>query len=229
MVAIVVNSASILVGSIIGLIIKNNVQKRITDAIMVAIGLFTVYIGITSLTSNISAIVYLLAIVIGGVFGTLLKIEDRIDQFSVKIQKKFSNNEEENRFAAGFAGFFIVSCVGAFTIVASFNVGLGDNTMMYTKAAMDFVVSMAMASSLGAGVLCAGVPIILYECILAGFSSALAPVLDDSMIEAFSCMGAILTIAIGSNVTGATKFKVVNYVPSLLLAPLFAFLISYIQ
>lgn len=227
MLAIAVNAATILIGSLIGLLIKNNLKKNITDAIMIAIGFFTVYVGITGLKSEVNAIVYLLAVVLGGITGTALQIEEKIDALAKKIQNKFSKDDSENRFASGFVGFFVVSCVGAFTVVASFNVGLGDNTMMYTRAVMDLVVSMAMASSLGIGVLFAGIPIILYETVLALFSGFLVDILSGTMIDAFSCMGAILTLAIGMNVAGVTKFKVVNYIPSLILAPLFAFLTEY--
>lgn len=226
MIAIAVNAATIIAGSLIGLLIKNNLKKNITDAIMIGIGFFTVYIGITGLSTNVNSIVYLISVIIGGVIGTALKIEDNINKAALKLQKKLTKDDEENRFAAGLTGFFIMSCVGAFTIVASFNAGIGDNTMLYTKAIMDLIVSMAMASSLGIGVLFAGIPIILYELILVCFSGFLSSFLGDSMIEAFSCMGAILTIAIGTNVAGVTKFKVVNYVPSLILAPLIAFIIE---
>lgn len=82
------------------------------------------------------------------------------------------------------------------------------------------------AIMIGIGVLFAGIPIILYEGILILFSATLSPVLGDSVISAFSCMGAILTLAIGTNVAGVTKFKVVNYIPSLIIAPVLAYLIS---
>lgn len=229
MIAILSNGITIIAGSLIGLLIKNNINKTLTDAIMVAIGLFTVYVGIIGLSSEVNAVVYLLAIVIGGVIGTLLKIEERIDKAALIIQNKLSKNDTENRFATGFTGFFIISCVGAYTIVASFNAGLGDNTMLYTKSIMDFVVSMAMASSLGIGVLFAGIPIILYEVILVTFSGFISGFLNDTMITAFSCMGAILTVAIGIGVTGIKKLKVVNYIPSLVLAPLFAYIFDLLN
>lgn len=228
MTGILVNAITLLIGSTVGMVIKSNIKKSITDAIMVGIGFFTVYIGLTGLSSGINAIVYLLAIILGGVIGTALQIEEGIDRLALKIQNKLAKGDEEKRFAEGFSSFFIMSATGAFTIIACFNAGLGDNTMLYTRSVMDLIVSMAMASTFGVGVLFAGIPIILYELILVCFSGALAPVLSDTMIEAISCMGAILTVAIGTNVAGVTKFKVVNYIPALLLAPLFAFLIERI-
>ena len=222
--AILINAATILAGSGVGLIIKNNVKRSLTDAIMLGIGLFTVYIGITGFSGGVNALVYLLALVLGGVLGTALGIEEGIDRLAKKAQDTLAKNDGEDRFAAGLTDFFIMSCSGAFTIVACFNAGLGDNTMLYTKSVMDLVVSMAMASSLGIGVMAAGVPILLYEGLLIAFSGALAPVLSETMLEAISCTGAILTVAIGANVTGVSKFKVMNYVPALVLAPLFTFL-----
>jgi len=226
MIAIAVNLVTIAIGSLIGLLIKNNVKKDITDAIIVGIGFFTVYMGITGLKTEINSIVYLMSVILGGILGTAIKIEERIDKFALKVQNKLSKNDNENRFASGFTGFFIMSCVGAYTIVASFNAGLGDNAMLYTKSVMDFIVSLAMSASLGIGVLFAGIPIVLYELVLVCFSGFLSSFLGESMIEAFSCMGAILTIAIGTNVAGITKFKVVNYVPSLIFAPLLVWIME---
>ncbi len=224
MIAIAVNAATIIIGSLIGLLINKNVKKSLTDAIIVGIGFFTVYMGIMGLNSSVNSIIYLLSIIFGGIIGTALQIEEKLNKAALKVQNRFAKDDAENRFASGLAGFFIMSCVGAFTIVASFNAGLGDNTMLYTKSVMDFIVSLAMASTLGIGVLFAVIPTVLYEGLLVCFSSVLSSLLGGTMIEAFSCMGAILTIAIGTNVAGVSKFKVVNYVPCLIFAPLFAFI-----
>lgn len=228
MVAVLVNAVTVMLGSTVGLLIKNNLKKSITDAILIGIGLFTVYMGVTGLTVGLNSLVYLLALVIGGVAGTALKIEERIERLGLRIQNKLSKGDAENRFAEGLTGFFIMSCSGAFTVLACFQAGLGNHTMLYTKAAMDLVVSMAMAASLGAGVMLAGVPIVLYEVILVAFSGALAPLLNETVTEAISCTGAILTLAIGLNVAGISKFKVMNYIPALVLAPLFASLLAKI-
>lgn len=224
MISTAINAAAILAGGLIGLLVKHNIRENISDAIMIGIGLFTVYTGITGLTKGINALVYLLAIVLGGVTGTAMRIDERITLLAKKVQHKLSEGSEDSSFASGVTGFLVISGVGAFTIVASVNAGLGDNTMMYTKCVMDFVVSMAMASSLGAGVLFGAIPVILYEVILVISAGALSPLLNDTMIEAFSCTGAILTVAIGLNVAKISDFKVVNYIPSLVYAPLLAYL-----
>ena len=230
MTAILINAAAIAAGSLIGLCIKSRIDKTVTDAILTGIGFFTVYIGIAGLAGaegTVDQLVYLLSVTLGGALGTVLKIDARIDRFALKVQHRFSDGEE-NRFASGLTGFFLMSFVGAYTLVACFNAGLGDNTMLYTKAVMDLIVSMAMAASLGIGVLFAGVPIVLCELVLVCFSGYLSSVWSASVIEAFSCTGAILTLAIGTNVAGVTEFKVVNYVPALVFAPLFAFLFGLI-
>lgn len=229
MISTFLDAAAILAGGLIGLLAKNRIRKKLTDAIMIGIGLFTVYTGITGLTKGVNALVYLLAVVFGGVSGTALGMDDRIGVLAKKVQDKMSKGEEENRFASGFTGFMIISGVGAFTIVASFNAGMGDHTMMYTKCVMDFVVAMAMAASLGTGVLFGAIPVILYEAILVLFAGTLTPLMSETMIEAFSCTGAILTVAIGLNVAGISDIKVVNYIPALVYAPLLALLAGCIH
>lgn len=228
MIAILINAAAIAAGSLIGLCIKSRIRKTVTDAILTGIGFFTVYLGIAGIAGaegKADQLVYLLSVTLGGAIGTVLKIDERIDALALKAQHSLSDGEE-NRFASGLTGFFLMSFVGAYTLVACFNAGLGDNAMLYTKAVMDLIVSMAMAASLGIGVLFAGVPIVLCEAVLVCFSGYLSSVWSEAMIEAFSCTGAILTLAIGANVAGVTRFKVVNYVPALLFAPLLAYLFA---
>lgn len=229
MTAIAVNAATILLGSLLGLLVRNHISRKITDAMMAGIGLFTVYLGITGLTGSVSPVVYLLALILGGITGTLLKLDDRINGAAAKVQKKYSADTGGNTFASGFVGFFLMSCVGAYTIVASFNAGFGDNTMLYTKSVMDFIVSMTMASTLGIGVLFAGIPILLYEVLLVCLSGFLSRYMGGAMAESLSCMGAILTLAIGTNIAGISKIKVVNYIPCLLFAPLLAFAMEKLQ
>ena len=227
MTALLINAVTIAAGSLIGLLIKSRLSRNVTDTIMVGIGFFTVYIGISGIAGaegSVSSIVYLLSVTLGGVIGAVLKIDEKIDKAALKVQNLLTK-DGENHFATGFTGFFIISFVGAFTLIASFNAGLGDNTMLITKSVMDLIVSMAMAASLGIGVLFAGIPILLCELALVCFAAFLSSVLSAPMIEAFSCMGSILTIAIGTNVTGITDFKVVNYLPALLIAPLLVCLI----
>lgn len=224
MIALAVNFASIVVGGILGLMIRNSLKRNVTDAIMIGIGLFTVYVGVTSFSTGVSALVYLLAIVFGGIAGTALHLDELIGRLAGKVMKRLSKGGEENRFAAGFTGFFILSAVGAIPIVASFNVARGDFTLMYTKSVMDLVAGATMAASLGIGVPFAVIPILLVECLLAAFSAVLSPLLSSYVLEAFTCTGAILTVACGLNLAGATRIKLENYLPALLAAPLLAML-----
>jgi len=233
MLAIIINALTIICGSLIGLLVKKRTNDAVSGAVMTAIGLFTIYIGISGFSNGVNAVVYLLSIVLGGLIGTLLDFEGRVEKAALIIQYRLSaavsNDDGENRFAMALTSFFVISCVGAYTLLAAFNAGLGDNTMLYTKAVMDFAVSLVMAASLGIGVLFAVIPIILFEILLVSFSSFLSGVMSSCMIEAFSCMGSILTFAIGIDVAGIKKIKVINYVPALLFAPIIAYLFERIS
>ena len=120
--------------------------------------------------------------------------------------------------------FFLISCTGAYTITACFQAGLGEYSMLYVKAILDIVVSMTMAAGMGIGVMLSVIPMFIYQGLLILCSSFLSPLLSESMIAAMSCAGALITVAIGTNMIGATHLKPVNYLPAIILAPLFQYI-----
>lgn len=227
MTGLLVDTASIIAGSFIGLLLKKGISKKISDAVMIGIGLCVAYMGLTSLTGDVGTIVLLFSMVIGTLIGTVIDIDARINAFGLLLEKKLVK-DEENKFAKGFVTYTILSCTGAYTIMASLNAGLGDNSMLYTKAIIDFCVSMMLSSTLGIGVMFSCITIFAYQGILALFSGQLSPLLSNEMIGAFSCVGALLTIPLGTNMMGITDIKIANYIPAIIAAPVIAWVSTLI-
>jgi uncharacterized membrane protein YqgA involved in biofilm formation len=105
---------------------------------------------------------------------------------------------------------------------------MGDNTMLYIKAVLDLVVSMTMAAAMGFGVVLSIIPMLIYQGLLILCSGLLSPLLSESMITAMSCTGAVITVAIGTNMIGATDLKPVNYIPAIIFAPLLQYIADLI-
>ena len=228
MAGLLVDAVSIIAGSFIGLLLKKGISKKISDAIMIGIGLCVVYMGITGLTGEVGTILLLFSVIIGTLIGTAIDIDARINALALRLEKKFVK-EEGSTFDKGFVTCTILSCTGAYTIMASLNAGLGDNAMLYTKAIIDLCVTMMLASTLGIGVMFSAAVIFVYQGALALFSGVLSPLLSDEMIGAFSCVGALLTIPLGTNMMGVTDIKIANYIPAIIAAPVVVWLMSWVS
>ena len=122
----------------------------------------------------------------------------------------------------------LLFCVGAMTIVGSLNAGLtGDNTLIFTKSILDLISSCLLASTLGIGVMFAAVFVLLVQGGLVLLAGLLQNVLtDQALIAEITFAGSVMIIGLGLNILGITKLKVANFLPALLLVPLFYRLIQ---
>ena len=122
-------------------------------------------------------------------------------------------------------------CVGAMTVVGALNAGLkGDNTLLFTKTAMDGVSAIMFTASLGVGVIFASIPVFVIEGGIVLLAAAVSPVLTTSVINEMTCAGSLLIIALGLNMTLGAKLKVMNYMPAVFLpiafCPLYDWIVS---
>jgi len=225
LIALLINTACIIGGSGLGLLLHKGIRKEITDMVLIGIGLYVVYLGITSLSSDTNAVVLVLSIALGVGLGAALDLDGKLERLAKKAEDRLVKNKkdgEESHFAEGLVGFFLVSCVGAFVVIACFNCGMGDPSMVYTMCVMDVFTTLAMASALGIGVMVAVVPVMAYRSLLVLLAGFLAPLMSDVMLDAFACVGGMICIPIGLNMMGVTHFKVASFLPVLVFAPLLA-------
>lgn len=222
MIGVFVNVATVLAGSLIGLVFKKGISKKYSDAVMVGIGFCTILIGVQGMLKGENVLVSIVSMVLGAIVGTAVDIDGKLskagDFLSSKLKK---SNSDKVSVTEGFVTASLVFCVGAMTIVGSLNSGLkGDHTMIFTKSTLDFFSSMMLASSLGIGVPFAAIFVLIFQGALVLLSGVLAPILSDGAIAEITCVGSLMIMALGLNLTGLGKFKVANYTPALVFAPL---------
>lgn len=217
---VLVNTATVLVGSGIGLLLKKGVPEKLNKAVMTAIGLCTVAIGVGGIIKGQNQLVMILSMVLGTVVGTLIDIDKHLEKLGDKLSKKSKTNE--NTFSQGFVTASLLFCVGAMTIVGSMNAGIsGDNQMLYTKAVLDLISSCMLAASLGFGVTCAAGFVLVFQGGLVALSMLLGSFLSDFAVAELICAGSVMIVALGLNLIGVTKIKVANLLPALIFVPLF--------
>lgn len=223
MLGVLVNTLTVLIGGTLGLLCKKGIPKRLTDAVMIGLGLSTFYIGIDGALEGENTLVLIAAMVLGAIVGTLLDIDGAINRLGGWVENRFRGGEE-NTVAQGFVTASLLFCVGSMTVVGSLEAGIsGDNTMLFTKSALDLCSSAMLAASLGIGVLCSAVFVLAFQGGLVLLSGLLAPMLGNpSLLAEMTCAGSLLIVGIGLNLIGVTKLKVANYLPAILFAPILA-------
>jgi uncharacterized membrane protein YqgA involved in biofilm formation len=228
MIGVLVNTATVLVGSLVGLIFKKGIPKKLTDAVMLGIGLCTIYIGISGTLNGENALILIGAIVLGAIIGTAIDLDRRLNALGEWIGRRFKKPAEGTvSVAEGFVTASLLFCIGSMTIVGSLQSGLtGDNQMIFTKSLLDLVSSLILSVSLGVGVIFASVFVFVFQGALVLLAQYLAPVLTTSAINEITCAGSLIIIALGLNLIGVTKIKVANYLPAIILAPLIVWIVT---
>lgn len=227
MIGVLVNTATVIIGSLLGLIFNKGIPQKYTKAIMTGIGLCTVTIGIQGLSDGKNILILIFSVILGAFFGTLLDIDSGIENLGKYVEKKFKSKDSGVSVAEGFVTASLLFCVGSMTIVGSLKSGIsGDNTMIYTKSLLDFFSSAMLSVSLGIGVLVSGLFVFAFQGALVLLSGVLAPFLTEAAIAEISCTGSLLILALGFNLMGITKIKVANYLPAIIIAPILVYIIS---
>jgi len=220
MVGVLVNVAAVLAGSAIGLLFKKGLPQRLMEALMLGIGLCTVYIGVSGSLKGENTLILILSVAVGAIIGTLLDIDRRLNSLATKIETRFSRGGERVSVAEGFITASLLFCVGAMTLVGSLQAGLsGDNEMLYTKSMLDLISSAVLAASLGIGVPLSALFVLVFQGGIVLLSGLISPLLTDYAIAEITCAGSVLIIGLGLNILGITKLKVANYLPALLIPP----------
>lgn len=217
----IVNTCTVIIGSLLGLLLGNILPERLRDTVMKGLGLCTLFIGITGMFGGENALITIISIAVGAIIGELCDLDGHLTQFAnwleSRVRKK--NSQGKTSIAEGFITASLVFCVGAMTIVGSLNSGLtGDHQMLYTKATLDFVSSLIFASSLGFGVLLAAGAVFVIQGSIACLASLVAPLLQyGTTIAEMVVVGSVLIVGLGLNILGITKLKIMNYVPAIFL------------
>lgn len=228
MTGVLVNTGTILIGSAVGLLFKKGIPERVTTAVMIGLGLCTLYIGIDGALADENVLIVIASMVLGAIVGTLLDIDGAINRLGKWIEGKFQKKEGGRvSVAEGFVTASLLFCVGAMTINGSLNAGIsGDNSLLFTKAMLDLFSSAMLTASLGFGVMVSAVFVLVFQGALVLLAGVLAPVLTPFAIAEMTSAGSLIIIAIATNLMGITKIRVADYLPAIVFAPVICWIVS---
>ena len=221
MIGVIVNVITVIIGSSIGMLFKMGIPKRVADAVMIGLGACVLYIGISGTLACDNVLILIAAVVLGAIVGTLLNIDGAINKLATFVEKKFNKGDKKVSVTEGLISATLLFCVGSMTVTGSIQAGLtGDNSVLLTKAILDLVSSIILASSLGIGVLFAAASVFVIQGSLVLLAGLIEPIMSTGMINEMTAAGSLLIIMMGSNMMGITKIKVADFLPVILFSPI---------
>ncbi len=227
MLGVIVNSLAIIVGGLIGLVLKHGLSERLKVVVMQGIGFSVIVIGLGGALKSESLLLLVLSLAIGGLVGSLLQIEYRLDMLGLKIEKRFKG-KEEGSFAKGFVTASLVYCVGAMAIVGSIEAGVSGNyDTLYVKSLLDGVTAIVFAATLGFGVLFSSVSVFIYQGVIVVLGILLGNYMPDMLVVEMSAVGSVLIMAIGINILEIKRIYVGDLLPAVLV-PIVYYLLLYL-
>lgn len=223
-----INTAAVVAGGFLGLLLKNGIPKRFEQILMQALGLATIFIGAggvfqymlvveNGVISTRGTMLLIFSLVIGSMLGQWVDIEARMETLGIKLRTAV-RAEKDNRFVEGFVTTSLIICVGAMAIVGAMQDGLsGDFSMLTAKALLDFALVAILASTYGVGPIFSAIPIFVYQGAITLIAALFGAVISDGLIEALSFVGSALIFCVGINLVREKTFRVANMLPALLI------------
>lgn len=208
-----VNAGAVLLGGGLGLLLKKGIPQRVSDAVMKALGLAVLYLGLSGAWDMEKPLVTIASLAIGTAVGTALKLDDRVGALAQKLTGRLGKGEWKD----GMVTATLLFCVGAMGITGALTDGLtGDHSILFTKAFLDGISACFLASAMGAGVLLSAGALLAYQglfTLLGVFFSAFFA----QAAGAMEAVGSLLLVPIAFNMMGLGKFRVMEYVPAVFM------------
>ena len=227
------NVITIVFGTFIGIFVGEKLREKSRELITDALGLVTILGAAAAIiplfnnqyTSKIpdgwSTMPILMALLIGGLIGSALKIEDRFEELGSFLRRRF--HSKQNSFVEGFLSSSLLFVIGPLAILGSISDGMGNGIDQLTlKSILDGFAAIAFASSLGWGVAASAIPVGIYQGAWTAIGFFLGNIMEPYQVDAMTITGGLLLLGIGLRLLKIKMIPVGNFLPALFLAPIFA-------
>jgi uncharacterized protein len=228
-----INVGAVVVGTTIGGTVGGRLTASIQERVLAGLGMITLVIGIDLAlawgredTTRGTPLYVLAGILLGGLIGEAIGIEQRVERLGAWVQARLSG-AEHSTIAEGFVDASLLFCVGSLAVVGSIQDGLtGDPSTLATKAVLDGFAAIALSATLGWGVGLSAISILIYQGAITLGAGFFSDVLQGEALAALTSAGGITIIGIALKLLGIRDVKVANYLPALVIAPALVGLVS---
>lgn len=231
-----VNVLTIIAGGAGGLAFGRLLPERLKDTLLGACGLIVVFLGLAGALSRLLVVtaqgtigtrgttMMLASLALGALLGGIIDIDRRFIDLGEWLKAK-TGNARDPHFVDGFVTASLTVCVGAMAVVGAIeDVLLLNHSILYSKAVLDLIIVMIMATTLGRGTLFSALSVGLFQGAISLFAALLSPILTAAALDNLSLVGNILICGVGINLLFGPKVKVANLLPALVVAVAWAFL-----
>ena len=227
MIGTIVNTATIIAGTVIGTILHRGVKEQYKEVLYTGLGLASLAIGLNATISHFPQsdypVLFIVALAVGGVVGTMLDIDGRFKRLIDKLKK--GGDHRENRLADGLATAILLYCIGPLSMLGPVISALkGDHTFLYTNATLDFVSSMVFASTYGIGMILAAPVLFLWQGMFWLVAHVSSTAVSDALMAELLIVGGLLITGSGLALLNLKDCKTLNFLPALLV-PVLWFLV----
>lgn len=222
MIGTIVNTATILTGSIIGSVIRKGIKEEYQGALYNAMGLSATVLGVNAVVGNLPEspypVLFILSLALGSLLGTIADLDGKFHS----LVGKFSRSN----LGQGLSTGILLYCIGTLSILGPIQSALNnDHTYLFTNATLDFVTSMVLASTYGIGMALAAVVLFVWQGSIYLSASLLSGFLSPELMTEVSIVGGVLIFSSGLSILGIKDCKALNMLPSLLI-PILWFLVK---
>jgi uncharacterized protein len=234
-----INVLAIVIGSAIGVLLGNRLPEKMSRTLTDAMGLIVLVIGALNLAdlgdeafANATGVfptilVVLAALLLGGVTGSLLKIEERLEQFGVWLQAKTKGKGDKDQFIQGFVNAALLFTIGPMAILGALQDGLGQGfDILALKSTLDGFTSVAFSATMGWGVAFSAIPVGLWQGLLTILSASVGEVLSQAAVASITATGGILLLGTGLRVLKIRMVSVADLLPALVFAPVITLVLA---
>jgi uncharacterized membrane protein YqgA involved in biofilm formation len=223
-----VNIATVALGTVAGVVIGARIPERVRATALQVVGLVTLVIGLDEALGTRNVVFPLVALILGGAIGELLRVEDRLERVGERIRRRVEGRREAaeertHQFVEGFVAASVLFCVGPLTVLGSIRDGLGgpDHAqLLLVKSALDGLVSVVFASTLGWGVGFSVVTIAVVQGSLTLGAGAADSLLTARMVTEMTATGGVMILGIGLRLLEVRQVPVASLLPALVIAPI---------
>ena len=239
-----INVVAIIVGTVIGVLVGNRLSEKTSRVVTDGLGLVVLVLGglnvislldkelVSAVGPGIPLLVVIGAILIGGIIGSALKIEQRLEQLGTSLQKRFASKgtkDSKEKFITGFVNASLVFTIGPLAILGALSDGLGQGIeQLATKSILDAFASLAFAASLGWGVALSAIPGGIWQGLITVLAFSVGAVVSAPIISALTATGGVLLLGVGLRLLQLRQVAVGNMLPALIVAPLITLLLMVI-
>lgn len=228
------NIATVLVGSGVGVALRGSLPERTRTTVTDGLGLVTLLVAGLNATAvtdpalrravgSGGVLIVLAAVLLGGIAGSLLRIESRLESLGGWQQGRLGagGSGDRARFVEGFVAASLVFCVGPLTILGSLSDGLGRGIeQLALKSTLDGFAAVAFAAAYGWGVAASAGTVLVIQGSLTVVGLLLGGLLPAAEIAALTATGGVLLAGVGLRLLGIRAVPVGDLLPALLVAPL---------